>query len=235
MKQLVEVLASAEVTERREKDYAVLRFPFLEVDKATANRRLYPREVMRRAISEAQPLINKGSLFGSSAHRTSMELDDVSHVIQKLSLEGSLAICEAKVLPTTKGKNLQVILKHGRLGVSARGVGTVKVEKEVEVVQPDYRLLGLDFVVGPASGMYVGAEHLTEQVGASQLYPSAGILTEDQVLAAKFYLAQKAGYRGDWETFRVLEENKDKIDLFHFAVRSGYKGTFSDFIKGRRK
>jgi len=234
MKELLEFTPTAEVTERQERDYVVLRFPFLEANKPTSNKRLYPKAVLSKAIQEAQPQIQRSAMFGSSAHRTQMELDDVSHLIQKLEMEGVLAIAEAKVLPTTKGKNLQVILKHGKLGVSARGVGTVKLEKEVEIVQPDYRILGVDFVTSPASGMMAGAENIVESARAEFVYPSQAFLSEEQILERKFHLAQLAGYKGDWEEFCLMESNKALIPLFDMAIRSGFKGSFPDFVRLRR-
>jgi hypothetical protein len=235
MKELLEFLSAPEVKERQEKDYTVLRFPFLEADKATSNNRVYPKSVLSKALQDVQSQVARGAVFGSSSHRTNLELDDVSHLIQKLEMEGALAICEAKILPTTKGKNLQVILKYGRLGVSARGVGSVKMEKDQEVVQPDYRILGVDFVTNPASGMMAGKENILESVGQAFIYPSQAFLSEEQILNEKFFLAQSAGFKGDFEQFKLFEENKDLLDLFSFATKSGYKGTFEDFTKLKRR
>ena len=234
MKELKEYLAAPELTELREKDYTVLRFAFLEADATTANRRRYPLKVLSRAIEEAQNDVQRGAVFGSSSHKPQLELDDVSHVIQSLEMAGHLAVCEAKVLPTQKGKNLQIILRHGRLGVSARGTGSVKAEKGEEIVQDDYRLLGVDFCTSPASGMTAGAENIVESVGAAAVFSSAEILNEEKILDRKFWLAQKAGYRQDFATFRLLEENKDLLGLFSFAQKCGYKDTFENFVKSRR-
>jgi hypothetical protein len=211
-----------------------LRFAFLEADKATLNKRFYPKAVLSKAIREVQSQIAKGAVFGSSTHRNRLELDDVSHLIQKLELEGNLAVCEAKILPTSRGRNLQVILKHGRLGVSARGAGSVKQEGDQEVVQDDYEIKGVDFCTSPASGMLAGKENILESVGAAVMYPSAGILDEEQILDRKFYYAQKADYKGSWEQFCLIERNKDLLDLFDFACRCDYKGSFADFVKSRR-
>lgn len=234
MKELLEFLSAPEVKERQEKDFTILRFPFLEADKPTANRRTYPKAVLAKAIRELQTQLAKGAVFGSSAHRSHLELDDVSHIIQKLEMEGNLAIAEVKVLPTSKGKNLQVILRHGRLGVSARGAGTVKAEGDREVVLDDYQILGVDFCTSPASGMLAGKENIMEEGGVRSVYPSAGILNEEQILDQKYYLAQKADYQGTWEAFCIYERNKDILDLFHLASKSGYPGSFSDFVKLRR-
>jgi len=234
MKELLEYLPAAELTERREKDFTILKFPFLEADRPTANKRRYPFSVLSRAIEEAQKDVQRGAVFGSSSHKPQLELDDVSHVIQSLEMAGKLAVCEAKVLPTQKGKNLQIILKHGRLGVSARGTGSVKVEKDEEIVQDDYRLLGVDFCTSPASGMMVGKENITESVGTAVIYPSAEVLNEERVLNRKFQLAVSAGYKGDWEEFVLYERNKGLLELFAFARRCGYRRSFEEFVKSRR-
>jgi hypothetical protein len=235
MKELFEYTSAAEIEERREKDYIVLRFSFLEADKQTLNKRRYSFSVLSKAIEEAQADIARGAVFGSSAHRPQLELDDVSHVIQKLEMQGKLAVAEVKVLPTQRGKNLQVILKHGRLGVSARGVGSVKVENGEQIVGPDYKILGVDFVTAPASGMMAGQENIIESAGAEAVFSSARILDQEKVLMRKYDLAISAGYKGDWTQFRLMEENKDLLDLFNFARRCGFKGTFEDFVRSRRR
>ena len=234
MKQLLEYFATPELTERQERNYTVLRFAFLKADEATANKRKYPFSVLSRAIEEAQKDVQRGAVFGSSSHKPQLELDDVSHVIQSLEMAGKLAVCEAKVLPTQKGKNLQIILKHGRLGVSARCTGSVKLEQGTEVVQNDYKLLGVDFCTSPASGMTAGAENILESVGAAAVFNSAEILNEERVLDRKYWLAKKAGYKGDLEEFVLYERNKHLLPIYQFARRCGYKGSFEEFCRLRR-
>jgi len=235
MKQLLEYFATPELTERQERDYTVLRFAFLKADEATANKRRYPLSVLSKAIEEAQRDVRRGAIFGSSSHKPQLELDDVSHVITALEMADKMAICEAKILSTQRGKNLQIILRHGRLGVSARGTGSVKLEKGEEIVQDDYRILGVDFTTSPASGMTAGAESIVESVGAAVVFNSAEILDEEKILDKKFQLARSAGYKGDWETFCLYERNKDVIGIFNFASKCGFKGSFEGFLKSRRK
>lgn len=236
MKELLEYLPAAKLTERQEKDIVTLRFPFLEADKPTGNRRRYPFSVLSAAIQAVQNDVTRGAVFGSSAHKNHLDLNDVSHIIERLEMIGNMAYCQARILPTSRGKNLQIILRHGKLGVSARGSGTVKMENGEEVVEPGYKLLGVDFVTSPATGMTTGQKDIVESTGASVVYSSAKILTEEKILEQKFYLARLAGYRGDWEDFELLEKNKDLIPLFDFAVKTcAFKGTFEDFCKTRRK
>jgi len=171
-----------------------LRFPFLVADTENANRRVYPRAIIEKAVREAQSRISAGlSLFGSSGHPASaLELDGVSHIVEGLSMDGGTAHAEARLLPTTKGRNLQIIIREGgTLGVSARGWGSTRKDaRGRDVIQDDYQLAGVDFVVDPAFNLRVGSANIYEsRAFGHRLSPE-----EIDLLYAQ---ARLAGFRGD--------------------------------------
>jgi len=92
----------------------------------------------------------------------------------------------------------------------------------------------VDFCTSPASGMTAGAEHIVESVGAAAVFNSAEILNEERVLDRKYWLAKKAGYKGDLEEFVLYERNKHLLPIYQFARRCGYKGSFEEFCRLRR-
>ncbi len=181
----------------------ILEFPFLVVDEATGNNRVYPRAVMEQALKTAQEKINKGfSFFSSDSHPASgMEVDKVSHLVTKVFLEKNRVMARISILPTTRGRNVQTIIKAGgKLGVSARGEGGTVSENGKERVT-SYDFQGVDFCLNPAAGTYVGKESLCESAPLdmdSQNLP-------DEILEARFYAARReAGYRGTWEAYRKI-------------------------------
>jgi len=247
MKELLEIISS-EIEEKHEKDDVLLKFQFLKTDSVNLNNRLYPKRVVERALKELQAKLRAGvSIYGAPAHpRGSLELDEVSHRLLSVEMEGDKAVATAQVLPTARGKNLLVILRHGgSLGVSARGTGSVtrvnKEGKEVEVVADDYALTGIDFVTAPSMELFAGQKNIIEslqeelrQGHRGDVFSSAEILNEQRVLNRKFQLAVSAGYRGTWKEFCLYERNKGLLELFAFAQRCGYRRSFEEFVKSRR-
>jgi hypothetical protein len=234
-----------EIQERKEKDYTVLRFPFMRADQVNLNGRLYPKGVVQRAVDKVEARIKKGeSVYGSPNHpEGQLGLDQVSHLLMKLEMKGDTAYAEAKVLPTSKGKNLLVILKHGgSLGISARGFGSVTKEKrdgkDVELVGEDYVLAGVDFVTSPSFELYAGQANMVENLREElrqglrgDVFPSKPLLKEEKILEQQYRVAQITGYKLSFEDFKASKTEKGLAERFDFAVRAGYKKSLADFRK----
>lgn len=120
--------------------------PIFQADEATSNGRTYPRALMNKQINRVQKDIESGRFLGASSHDA--KLDNVSHIVNKAWIDkNGQGWMEAKIIPTTKGKNLMTIVKEGgRIGVSTRGFGNV-VDG---IVADDYVLKGVDCVLDQA-------------------------------------------------------------------------------------
>jgi len=126
------------------------------------NGRQYPNELLKREIDRLQEQINNGEIYGASYHPDSgiANVGDVSHIWNKIWIaDNGECFGEATVLPTDQGKNAMVLIKHGKLGVSSRGAGTVTKKTKVidglkvsyDEVNQDFRLLSPgDFVLTPS-------------------------------------------------------------------------------------
>jgi hypothetical protein len=176
-----------------------MKFQFLQGGIPTGNGRVYPPQVLKKAVGEFSTRLNTGrSLYGSAGHkRGGMEVPDVSHQIEGLEMDKDNRVwAKVKVLPTAAGKDLLAILKNGgKLGVSARGVGEVrKNDKGLDEVTDSYRLDGCDFVLDPSTGSFVGEE----------CFESAEVSPEvDEVLREKYVEACRlANYKGTYEEYR---------------------------------
>ena len=135
--------------------------PFLVSEAVNRNRRMYKEETMRNEVKRYhEEYITKNRAFGELGHpdTPSINLDRVSHIITGLRQEGNVWIGKAKILETPMGNIArQIIEGGGQLGVSSRGLGSLKMENGINVVQDDFHLAtAADIVADPsAPGAFV--------------------------------------------------------------------------------
>ena len=135
--------------------------PFLVSEEVNKNRRMYKEETMRKEVSRyTEESISKNRAFGELGHpdTPSINLDRVSHLIVGLRQEGNIWIGKAKILETPMGNIArQLIEGGGQLGVSSRGLGSMKTVNGVNIVQDDFHLAtAADIVADPsAPGAFV--------------------------------------------------------------------------------
>jgi hypothetical protein len=86
-----------------------LEFPF-KADEPSLNGRIYPREVLEKAIAERQQAISERRMFGELGSDTvRVRLEHTSHLITGLRLEGAAVKGDVEAFPTEKGKILQAM------------------------------------------------------------------------------------------------------------------------------
>ena len=132
-----------------------IRGRFQMAEEANNNKRVYSKELLER---EAERLIEAYSarrLMGELDHPTHdhVSLQNVSHLITKLSMKGNEMIGEAELLNTPAGQTAQALLKCGvQLGISSRGMGTLTEGVDgYKYVNEDYKLLTFDLVADPST------------------------------------------------------------------------------------
>lgn len=145
--------------------YAVLQ----KYDTPNKNGRIYPETVLKREVDKYQNVIGKGSALNELNHPSSslIDLDRVSHVITETWWDGKTLMGKIKLLTSpgwkkmgivsTKGDQAAMLLMNGvTLGISSRGVGSLKSEKGQNIVQEDFELVCFDLVSSPSTpGAYV--------------------------------------------------------------------------------
>lgn len=137
--------------------------PFLVAEEVNRNGRRYPFHVMESAANKyVEDHIKTGRGYGELGHPQGpqINLDRVSHLVTELKRDGSSNryIGKARLTETPMGDIAKGLLDSGaNLGVSSRGMGSLKSENGVMVVQPDYHLAtAADIVADPsAPGAYV--------------------------------------------------------------------------------
>jgi hypothetical protein len=135
--------------------------PFLVSERKNKNGRLYEFNTMKKEVHRyTEEYINKHRAFGELGHpdTPTINLDRVSHMIVGLREDGNQWIGKAKILDTPMGKIARSLIEGGaQLGVSSRGMGSLKNVNGVNVVQNDFYLAtAADIVADPsAPGAFV--------------------------------------------------------------------------------
>ena len=129
---------------------------FLQSDVKNQNGRVYPFSVLHREVKNYnKKYVEKSRALGELGHPMgpTINLDRVSHLITELYEDGKNFIGKAKIMDTPNGKIVKNLLESGvRLGVSSRGLGTVKTNKQgVNEVQKDFVLSTIDVVADPSA------------------------------------------------------------------------------------
>jgi len=128
---------------------------FGQSEKENKNGRIYGSNLMEREVGKFQDLIKERRSLGELGHppNPSVNLDKVSHLITKLEMNGKDVFGKAKILETPMGNIARNLIENEvRLGVSTRGLGSLKANKEgVNEVQDDFHLVTVDIVADPSA------------------------------------------------------------------------------------
>ena len=123
------------------------------------NGRVYPKGILEREVNKYQQLIKERRALGELDHPDSpvINLKNVSHNIREIGWDGDDVVGIVEILSTPSGNILRELLKNNiRLGISSRGVGSLKSERGQNIVQDDFELVCFDLVSSPSTpGAYV--------------------------------------------------------------------------------
>ena len=145
--------------------YAVLQ----KYNTPNRNGRVYPERILKREAENYKKMIQKGTSLSELNHPESslIDLDRVSHIITEVWWEGPILMGKLKLLTSpgfhergivsTKGDMAANYLRQGvTLGISSRGVGSLKKVGEQNEVQDDFELICFDLVSSPSTpGAYL--------------------------------------------------------------------------------
>ena len=129
---------------------------FLQAELKNRNNRMYPLGTLQKEVAKYdENYIQKGRALGELGHPDgpTINLDRVSHKITNLKQEGNNFIGKAKLLETPMGKIAKDLLSEGvKLGVSSRGMGSIRKEENCSVVMDDFMLAtAADIVADPSA------------------------------------------------------------------------------------
>ncbi len=131
----------------------------LQTEVKNKNGRVYPKEIMQKEVKRyTKEFINQKRAYGELGHPEgpTINLERTSHLITELKEDGNNFVGRAKVLSTPMGEIVKNLLADGaRLGVSSRGMGSLKASKgnsSTQEVQSDFQLAtAADIVADPSA------------------------------------------------------------------------------------
>ena len=142
-----------------EKNYKIQGI-FAQAEKKNRNGRIYPMPIIEKAVNKYDTeQVQRGRAVGELNHPDgpTVNLDKVSHKINKLEFQGNDVVGEASILNTPMGEVVKGLLDGGvTFGVSTRGMGSLSQRNGAMVVNDDYILNAVDIVQDPsAPGAFV--------------------------------------------------------------------------------
>jgi hypothetical protein len=172
LNEIVEDISTEIITEGSSSDKKVkIKGPFIHCNETNRNGRMYVKEHMLPEVNRyIKEYVDTKRAVGELSHPEGPTInpDRVSHLITKLEWDGNLCMGEAKILNTPTGNILKSFIEDGvKFGVSTRGLGSIKENNGLKIVQPDFRLVTVDAVLDP-SGLSCFSEGILE--GKEWLY-----------------------------------------------------------------
>ena len=129
---------------------------FMQGDMKNRNGRMYPVKTLLKEVNRYdKEYIQKNRAYGELGHPAgpTINLDRVSHMIKELKQDGSNFVGKAKIMDTPMGNIVKNLMDEGcMLGVSSRGMGTLKDKGGIAEVQNDFMLATAgDIVADPSA------------------------------------------------------------------------------------
>ena len=185
---------------------------FLQGEIQNRNGRMYPIQTLaKEAARYNTEYVAKNRAYGELGHPNgpTINLERVSHMIKSLHQEGNNFVGKAKILDTPYGNIVKNLIDEGaQLGVSSRGMGTLRQKADCQVVQDDFMLsTAADIVADPSA-------------------PQAFV---NGVMEGVEWVYDVASKR--WDTMQVVEQTKALGDQDVRKLRESALNMFDRFLK----
>jgi hypothetical protein len=157
---------------------------FLQGGVKNRNGRIYPVDILSKEVGRyTKESIKENRSYGELGHPSGpqINLDRVSHMIKSLKQSGNDFVGRAKIIDTPMGNIARNLIKEGcKLGVSSRGLGTLKESNGASTVQGDFRLATAGDIVADPSAPNAFVNGIME--GVEYLYaPDGSLKVKEQV------------------------------------------------------
>ena len=125
-----------------------------KADTVNGNGRIYPHKVLMKEVENYGKLVKERRALGELDHPEDsvINLKNASHLVTEIWWRETDVMGKVKVLDTPSGKVLQELVKSGvSLGISSRGMGSVREDQNQTIVEDDFQLICFDFVSEPST------------------------------------------------------------------------------------
>ena len=149
-----DLLTEREKREMSNGDVLYLSGRLQTADKQNGNGRVYPYSVLKREMDNYTKVVKDNRSCGELDHPDDsvVNLKNVSHIVTDIWWEGKDVMGKIKVLDTPSGRILKDLVNAGvKLGISSRGLGSVKESAGQTVVESDFQLICFDMVSEPST------------------------------------------------------------------------------------
>lgn len=123
-------------------------------DEQNGNGRVYPYRTLMREVENYKKLVNERRALGELDHPDDsvINLKNASHLVTDIWMDGKDAMGKIEVLDTPSGKILKSLVDSGvKLGISSRGLGSVRESQGKVIVEDDFQLICFDMVSEPST------------------------------------------------------------------------------------
>lgn len=184
---------------------------FMQADTLNRNKRMYPKHILLNEVTRyTKEFVNNSRAFGELNHPAgpTVNLDRVAIIIKELNCNGTDVYGKAKVMSTPMGEIVKNLINEGaRLGVSTRGMGSLKAKNGYNEVQPDFMLSAVDIVADPSApnafvnGIMEGKEWIWDN----------GLLVERQIEEYRRELSKASARQLEQKATKLFEDFLRKL------------------------
>lgn len=164
---------------------------FMQAEQKNRNGRIYPKKVLDEQVRKyITGYVDQNRAFGELGHPDGpvVNLERVSHMIKELREDGNNWVGKAKIMDTPYGKIVKNLIDEGaKLGVSSRGMGSLKNIRGTNVVQDDFHLATAADIVADPSAPEAFVEGVME--GKEWVWNN-GVIKEQEISRMKEELTQ---------------------------------------------
>jgi len=149
-----DLLTEAEKRAVRENNAMFITGKLQEGGVLNGNQRMYPPDIMEREVKKYTQMVKDNRALGELDHPESsiINLANVSHMVIDIWMEGPSVMGKCKVLDTPSGQILRSLVDAGvKIGISSRGMGSVKEHQGKTIVEDDFQLICFDIVSEPST------------------------------------------------------------------------------------
>ena len=137
-------------------------------DELNGNGRVYPRKILMREVENYKKLVEDRRALGELDHPDDsvINLRNASHLVTDVWWDGESVMGKVQVLNTPSGNILKGLVESGvKLGISSRGLGSVRESQGKTIVEDDFQLICFDFVSEPSTpGAYMMTENKEKEL-----------------------------------------------------------------------
>jgi hypothetical protein len=188
---------------------------FMQGDIKNRNGRVYPSNVLEKEMKRYnEQFVKTKRALGELGHPDGPQIngDRVSHLITEMQKDGSNFIGKAKILSTPMGNIVKTFIDEGvKIGVSTRGLGSVRQKDGIMEVQNDFHLATVDIVTDPSGpdcfvqGIMENTQYYFD-IATASWRPSNGIMEETSEETAVVNNINNEQYNEAMQRLQMLED-----------------------------